>query len=218
MQSFTTLTAVAAVLLRGNVDTDTIIPSREIRKVAKTGLAEGLFAPWRYLPGTNREPDPSFVLNDAAYAGAQILLCGSNFGCGSSREYAVWALLEYGFRALVAPSFNPIFQRNCARNGVLAAVVEDQRLHAIASWVSKDPQQNRVSVDLGAQEITGGGQKLAFTIGARDRQDLLEGLDEIDRTLQLQSRIKAFRDRDALARPWIYEDERGSRQTAPPPA
>ncbi|HVC31477.1 MAG TPA: 3-isopropylmalate dehydratase small subunit, partial [Steroidobacteraceae bacterium] len=115
-QPFTRLTAVAAVLLRDNIDTDAIIPSREIRAVSKTGLADGLFANWRYLPGQGRTPDPGFALNDPAFQGARILIAGENFGCGSSREQAVWALAEYGFRALVAPSFSSIFHRNCLRN------------------------------------------------------------------------------------------------------
>src|SRR5207302_9959572 len=117
-EPFTKLTAVAAPLIRANVDTDAIIPSREMKTVSKTGLADGLFAGWRYREVGGRDPKPDFVLNDRAYAGAQILLSGVNFGCGSSREHAVWALAEYGFRAVLAESFSPIFRGNCVRNGV----------------------------------------------------------------------------------------------------
>jgi len=118
MQPFTRLTAVAVPLIRDNTDTDAIIPSREMKTVSKVGLSDGLFAGWRYREIGGRDPDPTFVLNDPAYAGAQILLGGDNFGCGSSREHAVWALAEYGFRAVLAPSFSPIFAANCVRNGL----------------------------------------------------------------------------------------------------
>ena len=119
MTPFTSLSSVAIPLLRDNVDTDAIIPSREMRSTGRTGLADGLFAPWRYLDVDARLPDPAFPLNDARSKGAQILLGGENFGCGSSREHAVWALAEWGIRAVIAPSFAPIFKANCLRNGLL---------------------------------------------------------------------------------------------------
>ena len=118
MTPFTPLTSIAAPLIRDNIDTDTIIPSREMKTTGKTGLADGLFAPWRYLDATTRTPNPDFVLNDPDYAEAQILLGGANFGCGSSREHAVWALAEYGIRCVIAESFAPIFRNNCIRNGL----------------------------------------------------------------------------------------------------
>lgn len=136
-----TITAVPAPLLRDNVDTDAIIPSREIRSVGKTGLADGLFAGWRYLPGT-REPDPAFVLNDPRYDHSPILLGGANFGYGSSREHAVWALREYGVRVVIAPGFAPIFAGNCVRGGVLPVVFDA---------VFEDAP---VTVDLEAQTVT----------------------------------------------------------------
>jgi 3-isopropylmalate/(R)-2-methylmalate dehydratase small subunit len=123
MEPVRLLTAVAAPLLRANIDTDTIIPSREMKSVAKTGLAAGLFAGWRYTAIGGREPNPEFVLNQPAYAGTRILLGGENFGCGSSREHAVWALHEYGIRAVIAPSFAPIFFGNCVRNGIVPVVL-----------------------------------------------------------------------------------------------
>ena len=119
MTPFTTLTSIAVPLMRDNIDTDAIIPSREMKTVGKTGLADGLFAGWRYTEVGGRAPEPGFVLNDPAYAGAAILLGGANFGCGSRREHAAWALAEYGFRAVIAPSFNPIFRGNCVRNGIV---------------------------------------------------------------------------------------------------
>ena len=119
MEKFERLTAVAAPLLYVNIDTDAIIPSREMRSGKKTGLAAGLFAGWRYTQIGSRDPNPQFVLNRPEYIDARILLAGENFGCGSSREHAVWALREYGFRALIAPSFSPIFYNNCVRNGIV---------------------------------------------------------------------------------------------------
>ena len=132
MLKFDVLTAVAAPLLRANVDTDAIIPSREMKSVSKTGLAAGLFAGWRYTQIGGREPDPDFVLNQPDYAGAQVLLAGENFGCGSSREHAAWALLEFGIRAIVAPSFSPIFRMNCVRNGMLPVCLPAATIAALA--------------------------------------------------------------------------------------
>jgi 3-isopropylmalate/(R)-2-methylmalate dehydratase small subunit len=205
MTPFKQLTAVAVPLLRENVDTDVIIPSREIRTVAKTGLASGLFAGWRYLPGSARAPDPAFVLNNPVYAGAQILLAGENFGCGSSREHAVWALQEFGFRAIVAPSFNPIFFRNCVRNGMLPARLVSAEVRRMATRVEENPQQHRVTLDLETCEIKIGAECWHFQIEAAARADLLEGLDAVDRTLQLLDAILAARESDRQSRPWVYE-------------
>lgn len=203
-QPFVTLNAVAVALLRDNVDTDAIIPSREIRAVSKTGLADGLFANWRYLPGGKRVANPQFVLNDPACAGAQVLLAGANFGCGSSREQAVWALHEYGFRAILARSFGSIFYRNCLRNGVLPGRLERGALEAIGAWVSERPRQNRIQIDLSRRTVTACGRQWPLQIEEDAREALLEGLDEIDRTMKLGERIAAFRDADIRARPWVY--------------
>lgn len=203
-EPFHTLTAVALVLLRDNIDTDAIIPSREIRSVTKVGLAGGLFANWRYLKGRERVPDPAFVLNDPAYRGAQVLMAGENFGCGSSREQAVWALHEYGVRAVLACSFNAIFYRNCLRNGVVPARLERPALEQIARWVALDPQRNRVDIDLMRRTVVAAGRDWPFRIDDDAREGLLEGLDEIDRTLRFSEQIAAFRDADMARRPWVY--------------
>ena len=209
MLAFTELTGVAAALLRDNIDTDAIIPSREIRSVSKTGLARGLFAGWRYTSADGRSPDPRFVLNDPAYRGAQILLAGENFGCGSSREHAVWALAEYGFRVLIAPSFNPIFYRNCLRNGLLPARLALPDVREIAGWVAENPQSNRPTVSLPTCEIVAANARIwKFDIGDEARYGLLHGLDEIDQTLKMMGSIAAFRAADRLARPWVYEFKR----------
>ncbi|WP_129646568.1 3-isopropylmalate dehydratase small subunit [Peristeroidobacter agariperforans] len=198
MTPFTVLTSVAAPLLRDNVDTDAIIPSREMKSTGKTGLAAGLFAPWRYLSPGSRDPDPAFVLNQPRYAGARILLGGDNFGCGSSREHAVWALAEYGIRAIIAPSFAPIFAGNCIRNGVLPVVLDQGSIAAIAAV--NEP----VRIDLAQQQVEAGSQRWTFAIGAEAKAMLLEGLDGIELTLKHRERIAAFQRADRLARPWIY--------------
>ena len=140
MRKSDVLTGVAAPLLRANVDTDAIIPSREMRSVSKSGLAKGLFAGWRYDRIGGREPNPDFVLNQPAHAGTQILLSGENFGCGSSREHAAWALLEFGIRAIVAPSFSPIFQMNCVRNGVLPVRLPAESIAGIVRDAARRPR------------------------------------------------------------------------------
>jgi 3-isopropylmalate/(R)-2-methylmalate dehydratase small subunit len=196
MTPFTTLTARAMPLLRDNVDTDAIIPSREMKSVSKHGLADGLFAGWRYITLGGRDPDPAFVLNDPAYAGAAILLGGSNFGCGSSREHAAWALAEYGFRAIVATSFNPIFRGNCVRNGIVPIELDPAPL-------AQAPQP--LTVDLPAQTVTdAAGAAWSFEIEDEAKAMLIGGLDAIDLTLQRRDRIDAFREADRAQRPWVY--------------
>ena len=205
MLPFDVLTAVAAPLIRANVDTDAIIPSREMKSVSKQGLADGLFAGWRYTAIGGRDPDPGFVLNQPAYAGTRVLLSGENFGCGSSREHAVWALLEYGIRAVVAPSFAPIFHGNCVRNGILPVRLDAASIARLADAVAPDPQQRRLTVDLVRQRITGpDGLEFGFEIEPEEREMLLEGLDAIDLTLKHRDAIEAFRARDRGRRPWIY--------------
>lgn len=204
MTGFAQLDSVAAVLIRDNIDTDTIVPSREIRGVGKTGLAAGLFSGWRYLSESGRVPNPQFVLNDSRYRNAQILLSGANFGCGSSREHAVWALAEYGIRAVVASSFNRIFFRNCVRNWILPAVLAASDIHWLADWVSTDPQQNRLRMRLDTCTITTADRCFQFDIDSESRSVLLSGLDEIARTLEFSGEIAAFRAADRLRRSWIY--------------
>ena len=194
MTPFTSLTSRAIPLIRDNVDTDAIIPSREMRSTGKTGLADGLFAAWRYLDADARRPNPDFVLNDPAYAGAQILLGGANFGCGSSREHAVWALAEYGIRCVIAQSFAPIFYNNCLRNGVLPVVLSKSEIAGLAETVS---------VDLARQTVNG----LAFAIAEEAKAMLLEGLDAIDLTLKHQAAIAAWTQADKTTRPWVYLEQ-----------
>lgn len=205
MRPFTTLTAIAAPLIRDNVDTDAIIPSREMQSVSKTGLAAGLFAGWRYDPVGSRELSPDFILNDPRFAAAQILLTGANFGCGSSREHAAWALAEYGFRAVVASSFNPIFRSNCVNNGIVPVELEAGAIAAIAASLGDRPGDHPVTVDLDACRIaTAGGAHWSFAIDAEARAMLLGGMDAIELTLTRRDSIAAKREVDRVERPWIY--------------
>jgi len=204
MEPVRVLTAVAAPMVRANIDTDIIIPSREMKSVSKTGLSAGLFAGWRYLAIGSREPNPQFVLNQPAFANARIILGGENFGCGSSREHAVWALHEYGIRAVIAPSFSPIFFGNCVRNGIVPVVMPARSIERLAAWVTADAQGNQLTVDLEHREVRGSGLRHAFEIAAEAREMLLEGLDAIDLTLKNRADIDAFHRLDRQMRPWIY--------------
>ena len=196
MKAFGTLTSIAIPLIRDNVDTDAIIPSNEIRSTGKTGLKDGLFAAWRYLDVDARTPDPEFQLNQAACAGAQILLSGVNFGCGSSREHAVWALAEYGIKCIIAESFAPIFRNNCVRNGILPVVLPKADIAQLAERI--------VTVELAAQRVSGTG----FEIDAEAKVMLLEGLDAIDLTLKHRAIIAAWQAADNAQRPWVYLERR----------
>jgi len=207
MYKFVIHEGVAAPLLRSNVDTDAIIPSREMKTVGKTGLADGLFAGWRYLDAATRTPDPEFVLNRPEQQGTTILLSGMNFGCGSSREHAVWALKEYGIRVVVAPSFGAIFAGNCVRNGLLPLVLPEAQVAELAATVAADPQRRRLTVDLQRCQLDDGcGRSYAFTLPASQREMLLQGLDPIALTLQSAPLIDAFQAADRQARPWIWLD------------
>jgi 3-isopropylmalate/(R)-2-methylmalate dehydratase small subunit len=204
VEPFRALRAVAAPILRANVDTDAIIPSREMKSVSKTGLAEGLFAGWRYTAIGGRDPNPDFVLNQPAYTGTKILLGGENFGCGSSREHAVWALHEYGIRVVIAPSFSPIFRGNCVRNGIVPVMLTSAQIAALAEFVAIDPATRQLEVDLEAQEVRAGDSIHRFELESEAREMLLEGLDGIDLTLKHRADIDAFVARDRVQRPWIY--------------
>lgn len=195
MEPFVILRSIAAPLIRDNVDTDAIIPSREMKSVSKTGLSGGLFAGWRYTDVDARVPDPDFVLNRPEYQGVAILLGGANFGSGSSREHAVWALAEYGFRAVIATGFSPIFRGNCVRNGVLPIVLDPKPF---------DQPDLRLEIDLPAQEIRAGGQTWHFEIDAEAKLMLTEGLDPIALTLLDAALIDGHESADRQTRSWAW--------------
>ena len=202
MKAFRHHCGIAAPILVDNIDTDQIIPSREMKRVSKLGLGEGLFAGWRYAADDAglRTANPAFVLNQDDYKGASILLSGRNFGCGSSREHAVWALADFGIRAIIAESFGRIFRNNCARNGVLAITQPADRIADLARC--KDP----VCIDLEAEVIEYSGRRLSFSIAPGDREMLLLGLDPIDFTLTYSADIDAFITADRARRAWAYLD------------
>lgn len=205
MEKFTQLTAIAAPLLRMNIDTDVIIPSREMKRVSKEGLSDGMFANWRYAEPGGRVENPDFVLNQEPYRRAQILLSGDNFGCGSSREHAVWALAEWGIRAIITPGFGNIFFSNCVRNGILPVRLAEPVVANLAAQVETDPEQHRITVDLTRCEVTGpDGTTYPFEIAPADREMLLEGLDAIAVTQRRDAEILAFQETDRALRPWIY--------------
>ena len=206
MESFQRVTGIAAAMLVINIDTDQIIPARYMGGPDATGYGKMLFANQRFL-GDDRTPDPAFILNRAPYDQAQILLADRNFGCGSSRERAPKALREFGFRALIAPSFGGIFFNNCFRNGILPVELSIEAVRQIADEVEKSDGQAQVTVDLDVGEVrSASGHRFHFHTPPALRTMLLRGLDEIDMTLSARAEIDAFRSRDRARRPWAYLD------------
>lgn len=204
MRAFSEHTGVAMPLSEDNVNTDIIIPSREMRTVSKSGLADGLFAPWRYLDPDSRELNPSFVMNKAIYRDASILIAGKNFGCGSSREHAVWALMESGFRVIIAESFATIFYNNALRNGLLAISLHRQLIEGLFTPLRNDGAAETLSVNLDVQTVEVGAMVVRFDIDPDAKQMLLEGIDEISLTQRNAALIEAFERHDRETRPWIY--------------
>ena len=201
MQPFTKVTAIAAPMWQENIDTDQIISAKELMKPQKTGFGEGLFAGWRYSEGRTENPD--FVLNREPYRHAEILVAGPNFGCGSSRENAVWALRDFGIRTVIAPSFSSIFTANCARNGVLVVSLAHEMVSGVVKEIT--PDRATITVDLVAQLIiTPAGRVIDFIVPALDREMLLKGLDAITLTLSWSQEIDAFQARDREVRPWLW--------------
>jgi 3-isopropylmalate/(R)-2-methylmalate dehydratase small subunit len=190
MQPFRVLNGIAAPLDRANVDTDQIIPKQFLKRIERTGFGQFLFYDWRFRPdGT---PNPDFVLNDPRYAGASVLVAGKNFGCGSSREHAPWALGDYGFRAIIAPNFADIFTGNCAQNGILLVSLPEEQTSELLRR-AKEIEGYRLTVDLEKCEVRDDSGFLAkFTADPFRRRCLLEGLDDIGLTLQHESQIAAY--------------------------
>ncbi len=200
MQAFEAVHGIAVPMDRDNVDTDAIVPQRWLVTVERRGLGVGLFGSWRY-DGDGR-PRPDFVLNRPAYQGANILVAGANYGCGSSREHAVWAHLDWGLRAVIAPSFGPIFQENAMKNGLLPVVLPADAVRDILRQLRAHPGA-ACGVDLRACEVTDpAGRVHPFGMDAGRRQAMLDGVDDIDLALALCGTIAAFQARDTAARPW----------------
>ena len=207
MEKFTTLTAIAAPLLRENIDTDIIIRiDRLVGATSRSALGRYTFEAWRYRADGSEAPD--FILNREPYRQARILIAGRNFGCGSSREAAVWALAQMGFRAVLAPSFGDIFFNNCFQNGVLPVAMDQAAIQAIAQQVEADPECRKVTVDLLRSVVVApDGTETAFRIDGLRREALIEGLDDIGLTAKRGDEIAQFQAQDRARRPWIYAVE-----------
>ena len=201
MTPFTTLTGTAAPLPLVNVDTDMIIPKQYLKTIQRTGLGKGLFDEMRYREDGSEDPD--FVLNKPAYRNAEILVAGENFGCGSSREHAPWALLDFGIRCVIAPSFADIFFNNCFKNGILPIALPQEEVDKLLDDASRGANAT-LTVDLEKQTIQGpDGGTIPFEVDPWRKHCLLNGLDDIGLTLEKASHIDAFEKDAALARPWV---------------
>jgi 3-isopropylmalate/(R)-2-methylmalate dehydratase small subunit len=204
MQKFTTLSSIAAPLNRANVDTDAIIPKQFLKSIKRSGFGVNLFDEWRYLDagevGMNNSKRPlnmDFVLNNPQYKSAQILLARENFGCGSSREHAPWALEDYGFRVIIAPSFADIFYNNCFKNGILPIVQTDKTMDELFTF------KGEIYIDLNAQTIKTDDKQYTFEVDAERKRRLLGGLDDIALTLQYAQEIKDFERKHLSTQPWL---------------
>ncbi|HRW60823.1 MAG TPA: 3-isopropylmalate dehydratase small subunit [Defluviicoccus sp.] len=202
MQAFTKLTSIAAPLPMMNVDTDMIIPKQFLKTIKRSGLGEGLFFELRFDQAGNEIGD--FVLNRAAYRNAAILVAGENFGCGSSREHAPWALLDFGIRCIIAPSFADIFYNNCFKNGILPVVLPKADVDALSALVSQQPEV-AITVDLTAQTVDAPGlAPMRFEIDPFRKHCLLHGLDDIGLTMQKAAAIDSFEGRQRAQYPWLF--------------
>ncbi len=197
MHPFITLTATAAPLRAENVDTDQIIPARYLTAITKAGMGDGLFAAWRY--DANGQPKPDFILNQPQFGGAQVLIAGRNFGSGSSREHAVWALTEYGFRAVISPGFADIFYNNSLKNGLLPITLPEATVNMLLDLVEEQPD-TRIAIDLAAQTVTlPDGQQADFVIDPYRKLCLLDGLDDLGYLLAQDATIAAYEGRSATS-------------------
>jgi len=211
VKKFEKLTGLVVPLDRANVDTDAIIPKQYLKSIKRSGFGPNLFDDWRYLdpgePGmdhSQRRPNPGFVLNLPRYAGAQVLLARENFGCGSSREHAPWALDDYGFRAIIAPSFADIFFNNSFKNGLLPIVLDRETVDRLFRECESTPGY-RLTIDLATQSVTTpSGTSFSFDIDAFRKHCLLNGLDDIGLTLQHVDEIRAYEERRRKAAPWLF--------------
>ncbi|NKB61307.1 MAG: 3-isopropylmalate dehydratase small subunit [Gammaproteobacteria bacterium] len=211
MRAFTVLSGLVLPLDRSNVDTDAIIPKQFLKSVKRTGFGPNLFDEWRYLdhgePGMdngNRPANPDFVLNFPRYRNAEVLLARENFGCGSSREHAPWALLDYGIRCVIAPSYADIFFNNCFKNGILPITLNDDVIQSLFEQVEAQPGYS-VVVDLPNQTITDPhGEILAFEVETFRKHCLVNGLDDIGLTLQHSNLVKEYEEKRKLETPWLF--------------
>ena len=206
MEAFTTLSGMAAPLDKINVDTDQIIPKQFLKKIERTGFGVHLFHDWRYLDDAGTQANSEFVLNFPRYQGSKILLTRENFGCGSSREHAPWALQDYGFKCVISSSFADIFFSNCRKNGILAVVLQPEEVQALFEEVEAN-EGYQLTVDLQQQTvITPDGKKYYFEMDAFAKNCLLEGLDDIGWTLQFEDKIQDYEQQARSKKPWLFLD------------
>jgi 3-isopropylmalate/(R)-2-methylmalate dehydratase small subunit len=206
MQPFKTHTGVAAPLDRVNVDTDAIIPKQFLRKIEKTGFGKHLFHEWRYSDYEGTRENPDFILNQGPYRKATVLLARDNFGCGSSREQAPWALADFGFKLIIAPSFADIFYNNCVKNGILPATLKSGEVDEIFTFAGKN-KGAAIGADLPAQTVTAGGKAYSFQIDAFNKECLLKGMDSIGWTMQFSDKIDSYEERIRSQKPWLNKKE-----------
>ncbi len=204
MQAFTTITSITMPLDRANVDTDAIIPKQFLKSIKRSGFGPNLFDEWRYLDhgevgmdNSKRPLNKDFILNKPEYKGAQILLTRKNFGCGSSREHAPWALEDYGFKVIIAPSFADIFYNNCFKNGILPIVQNNDIMDELFAF------DGEINIDLESQSITANGKTYTFDVDIERKRRLINGLDDIDLTLQYTDDIKAFETKHFKTYSWL---------------
>ncbi len=202
MEPFKTHTGIAAPLDRVNIDTDAIVPKQFLRKIERTGFGQHLFHEWRYLDYEGTKENPDFVLNQESYRKATVLLTRDNFGCGSSREHAPWALADFGFKVIIAPSFAVIFYNNCVKNGILLAQLKSTEVDELFQYAAKNKGPT-ITADLPSQTVTAGGKKYAFPIGAFNKECLLKGLDSIGWTLQFNDTITEYEQKIQSKHPWL---------------
>jgi len=211
MKKFKIIESTVAYIARKNIDTDAIIPKQYLKAVKRDGFGENLFDDWRYLePGnlgddhSKRKKNPDFFLNKKKFKDANILVAGDNFGCGSSREHAVWALLDYGFSVIISTSFADIFYNNCFKNGLLPIVLSQSDIEKIVDLINK--KNILIKIDLQNQMISSENNEITFEIDQRRKKVLLEGIDDISETLILKNKIKEYESKKILLTPWLFDE------------
>jgi len=211
MKKFKIIESTVAYIARKNIDTDAIIPKQYLKAVKRDGFGENLFDDWRYLePGnlgddhSKRKKNPDFFLNKKKFKDANILVAGDNFGCGSSREHAVWALLDYGFSVIISTSFADIFYNNCFKNGLLPIVLSQSDIDKIVDLINT--KNSLIKIDLQNQMISFENYEITFEIDQRRKKVLLEGIDDISETLILKNKIKEYESKKILITPWLFDE------------
>ena len=202
MEPFVTHVGIALPLNRVNVDTDAIIPKQFLRKIDRKGFGQHLFHEWRYLDYEGTKENPDFIMNQDPYRKATVLLARDNFGCGSSREHAPWALDDFGFKVIIAPSFADIFYNNCVKNGILLVQLRSAEVDTLFEYVEKN-KGAKITADLPSQKVSAAGNSYAFDISSFNKECLVKGLDGIGWTLQFGNLIKEFEDKLQVTKPWL---------------